>query len=551
MLAVFTAGLLLLSLFNWLAIRQVIKGGEDWSQSFAEGALQGQIELAVRNLALEVAMPWDGGDTTAVRRLLDAAVERSPHFEWAALTVGSTEVWSAAAPQEEVRAALGGGGAAGGEVVRQSLPGPGNRAVYSTAVYTSGPVGRLSVGYHPAELTRQLAQRRQIGEIVLRRAAWQGIAAGVIVLVLAALCGLRLRGQLARRLALLNAQARAVAEGDFRRHIEVDAADELGELADNFNAMTRSLQTTVAQLTQVSSLEKELAVATSVQALMSPPPTLVDAGAFSVAGYCQLAAGCGGDWWTYRPLDHDRLLLVVGDVTGHGLPAAMIAATARGAVEAMCRMDDVLITPEGVLRAIDGAIRDLGGRELQMTCFAMILNPRNEQVRYANASHCFPVMVTPGSDGRLSEPESLISPGNPLGSAETRIAAGERNMAPGQLFVLMSDGLVDSQSASGHRFGERRLRQLLKEHRWQDSREGVAVLRDEIVATMQRHAGPVAPVDDVTLVVCQFRGLARERRRPMRGRIVAGSEGVYAVQEEVSTTEALAVKKNLGQPADG
>ena len=76
-------------------------------------------------------------------------------------------------------------------------------------------------------------------------------------------------------------------------------------------------------------------LARQVQQAMLPPTVLDQHGALKVVGYCKPASSCGGDWWMYRKLSNGRMLLVLGDATGHGIHSAMIAATARGAVEAL------------------------------------------------------------------------------------------------------------------------------------------------------------------------------------------------------------------------
>ena len=128
---------------------------------------------------------------------------------------------------------------------------------------------------------------------------------------------------------------------------------------------------------QKASLEKEMSLARQVQQAMLPPQTLDQHGDLKVVGYCMPASSCGGDWWTYRKLSNGRMLLVVGDATGHGIHSAMIAATARGAVEALSGIDERLLTPEQVLKAIDSAIRQVGDHNVMMTAFAAVFDSVN------------------------------------------------------------------------------------------------------------------------------------------------------------------------------
>jgi sigma-B regulation protein RsbU (phosphoserine phosphatase) len=124
-----------------------------------------------------------------------------------------------------------------------------------------------------------------------------------------------------------------------------------------------------------ASMERELALARSVQQGMLPPPEVVEHGRFRVVGHCEPASSCGGDWWTYRTLSGGRLLLVIGDATGHGVHSAIVAGTARGAVEALAEADERLLTPEQILRSIDAAIRNVGEASLLMTAFVAVFDP--------------------------------------------------------------------------------------------------------------------------------------------------------------------------------
>ena len=118
----------------------------------------------------------------------------------------------------------------------------------------------------------------------------------------------------------------------------------------------------------------------------------------------------------YRKLSAGRMLLVLGDATGHGIHSAMIAATARGAVEALAGVDERLLTPEQVLRAIDHAIRMVGEHNVLMTAFAAVFDSTTGALHYANAGQNFPYVIKLRRDRACSSEASIIAAsGNPLG----------------------------------------------------------------------------------------------------------------------------------------
>jgi serine phosphatase RsbU (regulator of sigma subunit) len=229
-------------------------------------------------------------------------------------------------------------------------------------------------------------------------------------------------------------------------------------------------------------------------------------GSFKLTGRCEMASACGGDWWSYRTLSDGRLLVVVGDVTGHGMPSAMIAATGRGAVEALAMVDHQSLSPKLVLQAIDRAIRDVGGRRLLMTSFALIISPSGA-VSFANAGHTFPyVMRRSGTSVELS---ILPVRSNPLGSNNPLIATGEHRLSPGDFMILTSDGLTDRISENGMRFGDKRLRKALVDQVGKASTD-IASLCDRIVEEVNEFGGQQPVDDDITLVVVQYTGTATD-----------------------------------------
>jgi sigma-B regulation protein RsbU (phosphoserine phosphatase) len=216
------------------------------------------------------------------------------------------------------------------------------------------------------------------------------------------------------------------------------------------------------------------------------------------------ASSCGGDWWTYRKLSNGRMLLVVGDATGHGIHSAMIAATARGAVEALSGIDERLLTPEQVLRAIDSAIRQVGEHNVLMTAFSALFDAQTGVLHYANAGQNFPYVIK--LDGRvLGEASIIAASGNPLGDRNiaVEIRRGSLQLRPGDLFVCFTDGVVERANPSGKLFGDRRLRNALAGQPLPDG-NALIRLRDLLVHTLDQYGEGAVADDDITFVLCQY-----------------------------------------------
>jgi sigma-B regulation protein RsbU (phosphoserine phosphatase) len=484
-----------------------------------EAAMRRQSQLLVRNIASASGVLLAGGDFQSLKEQVASTLSENPNIAWLVVSYeqgGTSQVVAASelAPYPEGKPlddALAGELRAqprSSRIIERAGDDP-YLAIVGANVLVDLPDGERAVGQVrlaqsrrelEEALSAQLAEARGEARASARR---QLIAAGVILL-LGILLGTYQGLRITRPLQALNAQAGAIAAGDFDRRVEVPGNDEIGQLAASFNSMAESLGTVLDEMAAKASLERELELARSVQELMSPPPSLHRPGRFRIAGKCELAESCGGDWWSYRLLSDDRLLLVVGDVTGHGMPAAMIAATARGAVEALNRRDEDQLTPLEVLEAIDRAVRDVGKQELLMTCFALIIDPGAGLVRFANAGHCFPYVLRPDDDGRLAKPGVLAVRGNPLGNETKVLREGERELAPGDVLVLTTDGLTDRISGGGERFGERRLRELMVSYPMGSDGDKVLALRDAIVSEVDGFAAGQPADDDLTLVVCQL-----------------------------------------------
>ena len=136
--------------------------------------------------------------------------------------------------------------------------------------------------------------------------------------LLSILQGLRI----SKPIKLLAWRADQIARGDLETRVEVSSTDEIGLLGENFNYMADRLLILMRETAEKATLEKELEVARTIQETLVPPPDLVVRPFINLAGYFMPASQCGGDWWTVHDLPDGRVLEVIGDVTGHGVPSA-------------------------------------------------------------------------------------------------------------------------------------------------------------------------------------------------------------------------------------
>lgn len=246
-----------------------------------------------------------------------------------------------------------------------------------------------------------------------------------------------------------------------------------------------------------SRMDKDLELVQTVQTTLLPSDELVQRGRLSFAGKQHSAGTCGGDWWTYHDLADGKVLLALGDVTGHGASAAMITAAAKAACDLACDLHDNRPSVSAVLSLMNQAVFHAGGRRLLMTCFAMTIDPRSGEIEFANAGHNFPWLARVGTgELRLS---SLIAHGNRLGDErDSSYQVVRSTLVGGDRVLLYTDGVIECENTHGAQYGSRRMRDVIA-----SAGDDPIVLRDEMLRSVRAFSDGTLH-DDLTLVAVRF-----------------------------------------------
>ena len=485
-----------------------------------EQAIVRESELLARNIANALAIPMGQHAYGEVGPALAATKAEYARVQWIAIgdEAGQPVATTPGAPPTSF--ADFPGASKGGPIEHRRLADDRPEWVYASAIKLGDQVvGQLRLGVSTkdleADLQAAIDRARARSEAAMSTLKLVALVVLVIGVVLAALQGIRT----AAPINLLSRQATRIAGGDLHERVPADRSDELGVLARNFNFMADRLGVLMKENAQKASMERELALARDVQQGMLPPPDLVEHGELKVIGHCEPASSCGGDWWTFQRLSGGRLLIVIGDATGHGVHSAILAGTARGAVEALAAADERLLSPEQVLRSIDAAIRHVGEQALLMTAFAAIFDPVAGTIRYANAGQNFPYLMHMDAR-RLEQGQVIAASGTPLGDRahQLDIRSGAIDLAPGDLFVVFTDGVVERQAPTGKQFGDRRLSSLFAGRTIAEGGAGLAALRAHVRDAIEAFAAGTEAQDDITFVLCHYDPPAgRGRPMAMRG----------------------------------
>jgi serine phosphatase RsbU (regulator of sigma subunit) len=206
------------------------------------------------------------------------------------------------------------------------------------------------------------------------------------------------------------------------------------------------------------SIEQELRVARRIQHA-SLPKEVPELEGWEITPHYQPAREVGGDFYDFHPLSEGRLGLVVGDATGHGVPAALVMSTTCGMLQVAAQAL-ASSSPKEVLSRVNETLIARIPPSMFVTCFYAILDPASGSLSYANAGHDLPYLHR-----RNGHAEELRARGMPLGLMPgMSYEEGEASLREEHGVLFYSDGLVEAHNPKGEMFGFPRLRALVAEH---------------------------------------------------------------------------------------
>jgi serine phosphatase RsbU (regulator of sigma subunit)/predicted ester cyclase len=230
------------------------------------------------------------------------------------------------------------------------------------------------------------------------------------------------------------------------------------ERSPAFDALIRNLtwRFRAAEARERERIEHELQVARRIQQELLPETT-PELDGWRIAAYYGPAREVGGDFYDFLEFPDGRIGLVVGDATGHGMPAALVMATTRGMLRAVVQS---LESPGEVLARVNEALVADIPPSTFVTCFYGVIDPESGRLVYANAGHNLPCCRR--QDGQVDE---LRARGVPLGLMPSMsYEEKEATLETGDNTLFYSDGLVEAHGPQGEMFGVPQLRRLLAEH---------------------------------------------------------------------------------------
>jgi sigma-B regulation protein RsbU (phosphoserine phosphatase) len=282
-----------------------------------------------------------------------------------------------------------------------------------------------------------------------------------------------------------------VEKGNLTATVTVDSNDELGALAENFNQMADGLRDRYR-------LRQSLDLAKEVQQNLLPAKDPVFPG-LDIAGksiYCDETGGDYFDFFDTAGTDAKKYGVVIGDVSEHGIPSALLMASARAFLRQRTALSGNIAQIVGdVNRQLTRDVEDTGRF---ITLFYLQIDMNNHSLSWVRAGHEPATLYDPAKDYF----EELAGKGIALGIDDSwqYIEENRADLTAGQIILLSTDGIWEACNPQGKMFGRQAIYRIIR----QNSHAGAANIQKAILAGLNRFQQGVEPADDITLVIIKI-----------------------------------------------
>lgn len=350
----------------------------------------------------------------------------------------------------------------------------------------------IDTATHTAQEEIQDTLRQVITNYVIMFAA-----VGIVVIVLS----FAISGQISRPIQKLAEIADKIGKGDLKVKAEVDSNDEIGELARTINSMTDDLRSHIKELTAITAdkerIKTELDVARNIQASMLPCifPAFPKMKQIDIYATMSPAKEVGGDFYDFFLVDPTHLAIVMADVSGKGIPAALFMVIGKTLIKDH--------TQPGIeLGDVFGKVNDLlceaNSEGLFITAFEGVLDLTSGEFNFVNAGHELPIIYREGEGFKPYK----IRPGFVLAGMEgIRYKAGSLTLNEGDRIFQYTDGVTEATNSRNELYGMNRLEAVLNSN--VDS--APKVLLENIKADIDSFVGDAPQFDDITMLCLDFK----------------------------------------------
>lgn len=345
---------------------------------------------------------------------------------------------------------------------------------------------RLNQGEVVAAAEQELSTRGDQTVLILIAVIVGAFAVGLALAIF-------LPTRLSRNLDALVKAARGIERGDFNQRISIHSGDEVEELAARFEDMQAGLK----RLQQLALQERELEIAGSIQRNLLQR-TIPDPTGATIVPLQRQANLVGGDWYDLEQ-SGQMLTVVIGDASGKGIAAALMATVTLSSLRAERGQG---AGPKRVIERANKALKDATDPDSFTTLIYLTIDMVSGEVRWLNMGHPAPFLLRPAAGGRFE--------GHYLEGARNRalgwfddpgLSDNSYELLPGDRLVLFTDGFIEAKDTESELWGETRLADTLLKLAPLDA----ANLGEQLVGEVERFAAGKLD-DDLTMLIVDYEG---------------------------------------------
>lgn len=290
----------------------------------------------------------------------------------------------------------------------------------------------------------------------------------------------------------------SIQVGDFDVQIPSRRKDQLDNVAESLNEMSTSIVQLMGEVAKRESIEKELEIAKEVQIQLFPQ-RLPSVPPLQIAASCSPARQVSGDYYDFLPHGSGHLDIVVGDISGKGISAALLMASLQSTIRSgLSEMNGDPRTR--IAQVVHNVNRQLYRRSSPESYSTLVLSHFDAgQMRlfYCNAGHHPPLLF---SEGKVS---GLTVGGTVVGLFENwDFEAGDVTLRPGDLLLYFTDGVVEAANEAGEQFGTERVMEIVRENLFLTADDIQRLLLDQVFDW----SGVEEQADDITVVCLKIEG---------------------------------------------
>lgn len=302
------------------------------------------------------------------------------------------------------------------------------------------------------------------------------------------------RNRVVKNIELINDSLTKIRGGDLNEVVDVTGNTEFEELSQGINDTVAALKNTMKEIEEKNQQEMEFAREIQISALPNPDYFGNEEKDYSVWGTMDTAEDVGGDFFDLYLLEDGKIGVVIADVSGKGVPAAMFMMTAKTMLKDMILSGK---SPADVLRLANNELARNNDYGMFVTAWLGILDYRNGTLEFANAGHNPPLLKKKGAAPIYMDyktyKRSLMLAFMPDTEYENNLISFDSE----DMLFLYTDGITEARNAEKEFYGEDRLLECMEKH----SAEDVHVFLDSIRTDVEGFVGDAEQFDDMTMLV--------------------------------------------------